>query len=155
MSIIAKVTSKNTLTATQVTNKNKLKVHHISYKLYDSMRRAISDQIMNYRNNNRGNKEICALCGISNRNNNIFENGVIEFHVDHKEPSFMSIRDSFINEKKNQGVIIPTIFNDDEFNIPNFREEDESFKNDWWEYHRSNATYQILCKLCNLRKKKL
>jgi hypothetical protein len=146
-----------------IIDKNKLKVHKLSFKLYDAMRSAIKDQILAYRNNNRGDLEVCAICNIKNSKNifdsslgfgNLSNNINIEFQVDHKKPSFKFLRENFINEKKNLGCRIPTNFIDDQFNIPNFIEEDNEFKNDWCNYHAQNATFQILCKLCNLRKKK-
>jgi hypothetical protein len=134
-----------------IIDKNKLKVHKSSFKLYDAMRQSIKDQIIQFRNNNRGEKEVCAICGINNQG---FPNNYIEFQVDHKQPSFKYLRDNFINNKNNDGINAPVDFDENEFNIPIFREIDNEYMNEWKNYHLQNATYQILCKLCNLRKKK-
>ena len=136
-----------------IIDKNKLKVHSINFKLYEAMRVAIQNQIMRYRNNNRGILEKCAICEISNSNSG-FPSGFVEFHVDHKQPSFRYLRDEFLNNKRNQGLYIPSNFSENEHNATIFRAQDAEFSDEWSEYHKQNATYQILCKLCNLRKKK-
>lgn len=50
---------------------------------------------------------------------------------------------------------IPTNFADcDVYKLTIFKDKNEDFKNEWIEYHNKNCNLQILCRDCNLRKKK-
>jgi hypothetical protein len=127
-----------------IINKSKMKIHDIKFKLYDAMREAISEQILKFKINCRSSPFLysCVKCGVNDQD--------IEYHVDHDNPSFMHLRDSFLNNKE-----FPTQFSYIQNTYVNkFRREDEQFKNEWAEYHRQNASLQILCKDCNLRKPK-
>jgi hypothetical protein len=65
--------------------------------------------------------------------------------IDHIYP-FSKIRDDFLHERED----IPTHFNGNICRV--FKEEDTTFKEDWIKYHNSRASYQPLCKPCNLKK---
>ena len=63
-----------------------------------------------------------------------------------------TLKDNFLQLTKKQ---IPLLFGDCQtYKLTIFKDEDEDFKNDWVEYHNNNCNFQILCRDCNLRKKK-
>ena len=114
-----------------------------SYNLTVSMRRAISDDTINYKQ--KQSKLICKFCLTEDEN---YEN----YHVDHHNPSFKTLKDNFLQLTKKQ---IPSTFGDCKiYKLTVFKDEDEDFKNEWIEYHIKNCNLQILCRDCNLRKKK-
>lgn len=82
-------------------------------------------------------KLICNLCQIENLSYS-------EYHTDHNKVPFSKLRDNFL-QITNQ----PTPTNFDEWI---FNEEDIIFKNEWINYHNNNCDFQILCKICNLKK---
>jgi hypothetical protein len=101
-------------------------------KLNSALRHSINDQIQEFKEN----KELkCATCGDTDK-----------CEVDHIIP-FHILRDNFI--KTFDPLRIPTEFNDDTTGKAIFKEKDLQFENEWQQYHRQNATYQILCKTCN------
>jgi len=111
--------------------------------LLRSMREAIKYDIINYKQ--KQGKLICNFCKTENE---LYEN----FHVDHHNPSFQTLKDNFLQLTKKH---IPLSFGDCKiYNLTIFKEEDEDFKNDWVDYHNKNCNFQILCRDCNLRKKK-
>lgn len=74
------------------------------------------------------------------------------FHVDHDNPSFKNLRDNFLEVNFKE---IPKTFIDcDLYKSKIFKKEDEDFKNKWINYHNNNCNLQILCKKCNLSKKR-
>lgn len=79
-------------------------------------------------------KEECKFC-----------QSTIKVQIDHIYP-FSLIRDEFLKDR----VDIPTSFQGNVF--IQFKPEDEAFKQDWIAHHNKIATYQPLCKACNLRK---
>mgnify|MGYP003333874864 CR=1 FL=1 len=110
------------------------------YDLLRAMRNAVRDDIIKFK---RRNTLKCVNCETENE---LYEN----FHVDHDNPSFQSLKDNFLRITDKP---IPTNFTDyKEFTF--FKDEDEDFKNEWIEYHNKNCNLQILCRNCNLRKKK-
>ncbi len=124
-----------------IIDKSKLKEHKITFPLYEAMRIAINDQILNYRNEQYLSCGLqCVLCEIRNT----------QFHVDHNNPSFKTLRDNFLLNREH-----PVTFNKtQDTHASIFKPQDEQFKNEWVEYHLQNARLQILCKSCNLRKSK-
>ena len=111
--------------------------------LLKSMRAAIKDDIIKYKQ--KHSKLICNFCKTENE---LYEN----YHVDHHNPSFQTLKDNFLQLTKNQ---IPSSFGDCKtYKLTIFKIEDENFKNDWIDYHNKNCNFQILCRDCNLRKKK-
>lgn len=83
----------------------------------------------------------CKLCGK--------ECTTSEINVDHIF-AFSRIRDKFLSSRND----IPTDFDDDvEYSCRSlFRKTDNKFENDWIKYHREKATFQILCRKCNIMK---
>ena len=72
-----------------------------------------------------------------------------EYHVDHNDPPFRTIRDNFINIEKE----LPTTFKDcPKTYLAIFKDEDSEIKNKWIKYHNENCTLQILCRECNIEK---
>jgi hypothetical protein len=102
--------------------------------LLRAMRCSVVDQILEFRK-----KSIlkCVFCGCNNG----------DFHVDHVKP-FKDLANIFLNNSE----YIPTKFGKDlKYNQTIFLEDDNSFKMEWVNFHKS-AEYQILCERCNLRK---
>lgn len=113
-----------------------------SNDLFNAMRTAIKDDIIHYKQSQR--KLICCFCKTENE---LYEN----YHVDHHNPSFQTIKDNFLQNKQ----MIPLLFGKYEItNLTMFKEEDADFKKEWIDYHKKNCNLQILCRNCNLRKKK-
>jgi hypothetical protein len=122
-----------------IIDKSRMKVHDVRFKLYQAMRNAINDQIIEFKNTSVFK---CVQCSNDDEET--------EYHVDHHNPSFMEMRDSYL-----EGKVCPTRFDYiDRLNISKFKEQDIQFASEWREYHRTNANLQILCKSCNLRKPK-
>ncbi len=104
--------------------------------LLQAMRYAIKDQMLEYKN--KADPE-CVIC-----------QSLENLQVDHKNPSFKTISNSYIMLKNN---ITPTTFGDDKHTHQHiFKVVDYEFENEWQQYHKQNATYQILCKTCNIKK---
>lgn len=116
-----------------------------SNDLLRAMREAIKYDTIKYKQ--KQSKLICNFCKTENE---LYEN----YHVDHHNPSFQTLKDNFLQLTKKQ---IPLSFGDCKiykFTIFKDKDEDEDFKNDWFDYHNKNCNFQILCRDCNLRKKK-
>jgi hypothetical protein len=112
-------------------------------ELIRAMRIAIKDDIINYKQ--KQSKLICNFC---KNENELYEN----YHVDHNNPSFQTLKDNFLQSIKNT---IPSLFDDCKiYNTPIFKDKDKDFKNEWIEYHNKNCNLQILCRDCNLKKSK-
>jgi 5-methylcytosine-specific restriction endonuclease McrA len=79
-------------------------------------------------------KEECTFCKSTEK-----------IQIDHIYP-FSLIRDAFLKDRAD----VPTSFVGNIFH--QFRPEDEAFKQEWVAYHNKIATYQPLCKSCNIRK---
>jgi len=115
----------------------------IRYDLLRAMRESINYYTNEYKL--KQSKIICNFCKIENAP---YEN----YHVDHDNPSFQTLSDNFLQLTKN----IPSSFGDcKKYNLTIFKDEDKDFKNDWVDYHNKNCNFQILCRDCNLRKKKI
>jgi hypothetical protein len=105
-------------------------------KLKDAMREYVNVDIFEFR---KAHELICQICGIDDG----------EFHVDHNDPPFIQLHDSFLKTNK---LPIPILFDNNEFYQVKFKNDDLQFAENWLKYHKENATLQILCKLCNLKK---
>lgn len=117
----------------------KYKKSDCEYKLTDAMREAVDEQILEFRYNNIRK---CSICQTSSD----FE----IYHIDHKSPSFQQLCKNFISENSN----FPISF-DKNKNFRNvFSSIDTPYKNNWFEYHKKNASLQVLCQKCNLTKPK-
>ena len=97
----------------------------------------------------------------------------IKLQVDHKEPSFIKLTTDFLenninsqnsqnshnsqnsqnshNSQNSQNINIPDKFNYHKYGRK-FTENDYIFKKKWQNYHQHHATFQWLCKKCNLGK---
>ena len=112
--------------------------------LIRSMRMAIKGDIIDFKQKQK--KLICNFCKSVNELNE-------DYHVDHDNPSFQTIKDNFLQETTKP---IPTSFDDCKiFKISIFKDEDKVFKDDWIDYHKKNSNFQILCRGCNLKKQKI
>ena len=119
------------------------KVRPINHYLVDSLRNAIKDDTIKYKCSR--SKLICNLCKTENK---LYE----EYHVDHDNPSFLILKNDFLQlTTKN----IPSLFSEcEKYNFTIFKDEDIDFKNEWIEYHNKHCNFQILCCKCNLSKLK-
>ena len=126
----------------------KFKERTTSDNLLMSMRTAIKDDIIKYKQ-----KQCKLICNFCKTENEVYEN----YHVDHHNPSFQTLKDNFLQLTQKQ---IPSsfgdgfFFNGKKYNSTIFKDEDEDFKNSWIDYHNKNCNFQILCRDCNLRKEK-
>jgi hypothetical protein len=116
----------------------------LSHHLSSAMRAAIKEDIIKYKQ--KQNKLICNFCKTENE---LYEN----YHVDHDNPSFKTLKDNFLQITTKQ---IPSSFGEcNIYNLTIFKCEDYDLKNEWIDYHNKNCNFQILCRDCNLRKKKI
>lgn len=90
----------------------------------------ISSQIWDFK---KDSEPICVQCGSTEK-----------LHVDHIRP-FTDILACFMEDRK-----APTSFLDASGNQVSI--EDRKWGEEWAEYHRTHATFQMLCAGCNLRK---
>jgi len=103
------------------------------YSLNSALRQAIQDQISEFRHTH----EWTCPCGYQGEN----------FHVDHIN-QFKQLADEFLKKHeppKQFGKCLLT---------QNSILEDIPFRKAWQQYHRENAHLRILCKTCNLTRKK-
>ena len=107
--------------------------------LTNALRYAIYPQTHNYKINNI---LCCAICNTTDKN--------ILYETDHII-LFTQLKDDFLKITKHT---IPTEFKKDSNNMTMFMNCDNSFKNEWINYHRKNCKLQILCKKCNMSKSK-
>lgn len=109
--------------------------------LIKAMRNEIYEDIVNFK---KQCVKKCVFCEVTDS----------EFHVDHHEPSFKQLSDSFLFEKNvdimkykyNKDNKL-TYFDDNDFRMV-------VFSNQWKDYHNKNCNLQILCAHCNLTKAK-
>lgn len=107
-------------------------------KLTQALRNSIYPQILDFKNSCKS--LACVICG-----------SYTDPHIDHCKPQFIELKNYFISNIKEK---IPTEFDNNTFNGKIFRKEDELFEKKWNEYHAKNATLRVLCKKCNLSRKK-
>jgi hypothetical protein len=111
--------------------------------LLRAMRTAIKDEAIKYKQ-----KQSLLICNFCKSENELYEN----YHVDHHDPSFQTLKDDFLQWTNKT---IPSSFGDCKiYNFTVFKDEDVDFENEWVDYHNKNCNLQILCRGCNLRKKK-
>ena len=109
--------------------------------LMDAMRTAVSDSIIKYK---KEHKLVCSLCGDENES-------VGNYHVDHDNPSFRTLRDNFMSITKTK---VPSMFTECPVrHLTVFHRNDDDFRREWTDYHNANCNLQILCKKCNLHKR--
>lgn len=108
-----------------------------NYNLKRAMRDGITQQIVEFRSEHY--KEPCQLCG---------DNTKIE--IDHYNPSFEILSNDFI---KITNLPIPEEFDDNFYNAPTFKKENEEFRNSWFLYHKNNSNLRCLCQKCNSKNK--
>lgn len=120
---------------------------HLRFKneinhLNDSLRSCISPQIIHFKCNN-SNK--CTKCGEVKS----------DMHVDHII-HFEELKEKFLKICFKDNISIPKKFSEltDGTNRSCFRPEDSEFSNKWYEYHEEHAKLRILCKNCNLTRRK-
>jgi hypothetical protein len=107
-----------------------------NYDLNSALRSSISDQILKFKNSN------IMCCNICKKKDKI-----IDFHVDHIVP-FSKIKEDFLKNNK-----APLEFDkDDKLSYRKFKQTDELFELEWRLHHLENASYQILCRDCNIKK---
>ena len=101
------------------------------------MRTSIFPQIIEYKDMHPN-----LICEICKNDNNI--------EIDHKEPQFIDLFSSFINEQKYK----PTVFTSDKYHRKIFTEKDKDFNEKWIKYHKENSLLRPLCKKCNSSREK-
>lgn len=74
-----------------------------------------------------------------------------DLQVDHENPLFIELKDSFLSETK---LPIPTEFRSKKDNTKTFTEADWAFRASWQDYHRTHAKLRMLCGPCNLGRNK-
>lgn len=104
-------------------------------KLNRAMRDYIDDQILEFRS-----QSIMRCCNCKKIGG--------KFHVDHNKPPFCQLSRNFLKINR---LPEPTAF-DEVKGRKKFMEKDERFAKSWWTYHKINATLQILCVNCNMKK---
>lgn len=118
-------------------DKDKLKEQKYRLNLSECMRKAIKDQIIEFRNNNE------LKC--KNPNCDYKDN---EYHVDHII-KFKDLQDNFFNKYKDL-EIKKNIINDFEFGGTKFNEESKIYRK-WRKYHKKHCELRILCASCNFK----
>ena len=108
--------------------------------LTEAMRNAIEDQKCEFKRNNPN--KCCKMCSAT-------ESPETEFHVDHHEELFVTLKKDFLNQRNGH----PTEFKKEGYYTV-FRDEDNIFKTKWQEYHKTHATLRWLCAPCNLKRSK-
>jgi hypothetical protein len=113
----------------------------VDNSLIKAMRNEIYEDIINFK---KQCVKKCVFCDVTDS----------EFHVDHHEPSFKQLSDSFLEDKETNFLKYKynkdnklTYFDDNDFRMV-------VFSNQWKDYHNKNCNLQILCAKCNLTKAK-
>lgn len=101
----------------------------VAAKLTSAMRYEVRGQVDAYKETA---KDFCSGCGSRD-----------ELEVDHAGIPFRTIRDIFLTKETPGRKVI-------ELAIGGYALEDAPFKREWVAFHKSVATYQILCRKCNL-----
>lgn len=104
--------------------------------LNEAMRCAITEHMHDYKKKSPTLK--CAFCKSTSNP-----------QVDHIIP-FFKIKTDFLMGFKD----VPDSFDKNEFAARIFKVDDLEFELEWVKYHNSKATYQILCRTCNIKKGK-
>lgn len=119
--------------------KKKRNINVKNNDLQSAFRHSIKFQIKQWR---RENFPLTAVCANCNSTNNL--------QVDHKTPSFKQLTEDFLQKSINCDNI-PTSY-DYHKGGKKFKKRDRLFNGRWKIYHKKKATYQWLCKSCNLSK---
>lgn len=108
--------------------------------LMNAMRSAVEDQILYF---GRTNERKCVLC-----------NSTINLHVDHNTVLFSSLVEEF--RANYTDLIVPTRFGktNDATNRVAFLPSDNVFRDAWFAYHEKHADLRVLCKTCNLTRRR-
>ena len=101
-----------------------------------AMRTTIIPQIEDW--NMRHPSKTCALCGSGER-----------IEVDHYPKKFREIKKEFLNQ--NVEDIPPLYFLRNKWIFSN--KVNNTFAENWYEFHLQHATYRFLCEKCNMREK--
>ena len=115
-------------------------------KLIRAMRSAISGDIIRFKQEAREAHPLicCKYCQKQIKEEK-------DFHVDHETPSFYSLKNTFLETHPTR----PIDFDEDpKYHSTVFKKEDKEFETKWKCFHTSFCNLQILCKKCNLQKKK-
>ena len=102
-----------------------------------AMRNSIYPQIEEFKNNSIME---CVICYDTQ-----------EIHIDHYEPQFIDLKTEFLNNWKG---LLPNTFKQNESHSKIFNTIDNKFERSWIEFHRTKAVLRVLCKKCNLSRKK-
>lgn len=106
--------------------------------LTEAFRVAVEYDIIQYKNTH---DHICS--------NKECKSGDSIYHVDH-----VNYFEKLVHDFMKDRLEYPTKFSETIHNQRCFRPEDYQFEKEWILYHRENAILQILCKTCNLKRKK-
>lgn len=104
--------------------------------LSDIMRFVIIQDCIKFKHDNAN---VCNICKSKE-----------DIHTDHVIP-FYKLKTDFIKNTKHK---IPDDFDNIKLWLYTFKIEDKAFMNDWIDYHKKNAKFQLLCGKCNLQKGK-
>lgn len=105
-----------------------------NYNLNQALRYAIQPQIQQFRNSNELK---CEFCG-----------SIDNIHIDHII-MFKNLAKDFLSSYE----VIPSEFDDNEYNGAKFKLEDNKFEKDWFNYHQEKAKLRSLCAKCNQSRK--
>ena len=122
-----------------ITGKHKSK----KSELTSALRSSIQKQIYEFRREN--NNKYCELCG-SNK----------KLHVDHNDEVGSAFDELVLKFTKTYNIKIPNKFGETNDNTHRrcFLEKDNFFKDKWVEFHRQKAILRMLCRTCNINRKK-
>ena len=102
-----------------------------------AMRSSVAAQIKAFR---KSAVQTCEICQSTS-----------DLQVDHENPLFIELKNSFLRETK---LPIPTEFHSKKDNTKTFTEADYAFRASWQDYHREHAKLRMLCGHCNLGRNK-
>lgn len=105
-------------------------------QLIGAMRQAIRSQITRWRQQQQQEKK-CSHC-----------QSTAFLQVDHKDVPFSLLQQQFMS---NTSLPVPSVFTFVSC-LPKLTATDQVFKRHWQKYHHDHATYQWLCKTCNIQK---
>lgn len=105
-------------------------------ELTDAMRESIHNDCLKFKNTTTQQK--CQNCQTTT-----------DLQVDHKDTPFCQIRNAYLEQNE---LDVPTKFEKCDYGGNCFLEKDKLFEKKWIEFHRTYATYQLLCGNCNRHK---
>jgi hypothetical protein len=103
-----------------------------------AMRNSVYPQIKNFKDNSILK---CVLCSDTKC-----------IHIDHHDPQFIDLKTEFLSIWERP---IPSTFEQNDSHSKIFANTDNKFEKSWIEFHRTNAILRVLCKKCNLSRKKV